>query len=377
MAAELSPFSEEDDSSTDAPPPPPPPQADDPDEEAREEERYQEQLKVFKEMAEFSAAKDEINETMDDDGSVEVPPPDNYEKMGEPMDKGATSNYGMVAGCLLLILAVILGVGFGTGAFTGSDNSASTTQGGTTSPGGSVSTPAPDARGVRLRTYLESKGVNGDATFSNPTSPEAQALQWLQDEDPLELDPLDFEDNYRIDQRYALLTLWFNSQSDWFNQTNWLSDDECTWLGVTCGEPSSETRRLRKLQDNSTVVTRLEVEGNNLQGTIPVDLSLLSNLQILNLGSNAIGGPIPSTITNLAGLTTLVLFDNALTGDLTTLDFAKLAELQILDVSVNSLQGSIPDSLWSMPSLVVLVLDDNGFSGQISTSIANLQSLRK
>lgn len=384
--AELSHYSEGEESSVDAPPPPPP-TTEGRGNEDQEEERYQEQLKVFKEMAEFSAANEQGADFVDD-GSVEVSSPEKYEKMGDTVEKGGGTKYGMIAACLVIILAIILGVGFGTGAFTGDDGeSTSTAPTQNTSPedpldgetvaGENVATPSPDSRQGRIRSYIASKAVNGDSSISDPTTPEAQALQWLQDEDPLQLDPLDSESNFRIDQRYALLTLWFNSQSDWFDQTNWLSDDECTWFGVTCGEPAPENRRERKLQENSTVITRLEIEGNNLQGSIPLDLSLLEDLKILNLASNALAGPIPTTIANLGGLTTVVLTNNALTGDMSGIDFSKLSAVQILDVASNNLQGALPDSLWSMPAVNVLVMDNNQFSGRLPASISTLQSLRK
>ncbi len=382
--ADQSQISEGEDSSVDTPPPPP--LAEGEGMEDQEEERYQEKLKVFKEMAEFSVPNNEETD-FGDDGSLEVSPPENYEKMGATTDKGGATRYGMIAVCLLVVLSVILGVGFGTGAFTG-DESTEGVDNAALAPvqnvppedtvnGETVGTPDPESRESRMRSYIASKSPNDDSLFLDPTSPEAQALQWLQDEDTLELDPLDFENHWRIDQRYALLTLWFNSQSDWFDQTNWLSEDECTWLGVTCGDAVPATQGRRKLQENSTLVTRLEIEGNNLQGRIPVDLSLLVDLKILNLASNAISGPIPPTIANLSKLTTLVLNDNTLTGALSGVDLSRLAALEILDVSGNNLVGPLPESIWTMPSINVLVMDDNAFSGELSTSVANLQSLRK
>lgn len=370
-------LSGEEDSSVETPPPPPPSDV----KEDKDEERYEEQLKIFKDMAEFSANKNEGDDVIDDDGSVEVPPPANYEKMGVGKGDAGPKKYTLIAGCLLVIMAVVLGIGFGTGAFSGGDGGDA---GGSTPAetpdddfvnGETVSTPSPDSRQGRIRSYLDEVAVHGGALFEDPTTPEAQALIWLQDEDPLQLDPVDPNNHVRLDQRYALLTLWFNSPNTWFNETNWLNDDECTWLGVTCDSANNSTRR--ELQEGTPVVTKLELEGNNIQGQIPVDISLLVDLEILNLGGNALQGSIPSSLTNLESVSTFILNDNSLTGTLDGVDFSQLALLEILDLANNELSGSLPDSLWTVPLIEILVMDGNGFSGSIPASIANLQNLGK
>ena len=378
-------YSEGEDSSVETPPPPPP--SDERFMVDPEEERYHEQLKIFQGMAQFSAENEGGAETMEDDESVEVPPPANYEQMGVSKDGG--SRYGMIAGCLLVTISIVLGVGFGTGAFGGrSGDGSGTVPGGVSSPvetlppdetvpGEDVSTPSSDSREGRLQTYIVSKSPNGDAFLSDPTSSGAQALQWLQDEDPLELDPLDVNSHLRIDQRYALTTIWFNSPNDWFNQTNWLNEDECTWLGVTCEEVGNETLINRNLQEGSSIVIRVELEGNNLGGNIPADISLLQDMTILNLASNLINGPIPPSIADLNQMTTLVLADNSLSGDLAAIDFSKFSALKIFDVSSNELGGTLPDSMSSMPLIEVIVMDNNSISGSIPGSISNLQTLRK
>jgi hypothetical protein len=371
-------YSEAEDSSVETPPPPPPSLGE--RKEDREEDKYQEQLKIFQGMAEFSA-KNEEEDMIDDDGSVEIPPPANYEELGSFSKGNDSKKYGMLAACLLVIIAIVLGVGFGTGAFTGSDGESESLSPPTLAPddtvdGEVVATPSPDSREGRIRSYILAKSPSGNA-FVDPTSPEALALQWMQDEDPLELDPLDFDNHLRLDQRYALMTVWFNSPNNWFNQTNWLNEDECTWVGVTCAEANAETRRERNLQEGSSIVTKLELEGNNLAGNIPADIAFLKDLQILNLASNGIDGPIPSSIVSLNQLTTVVLNDNTLTGDLTDIDFSNLALLQIFDVSSNELDGVLPDSMTSLSSIEVIVMDNNNLSGGIPGSISNLQTLRK
>jgi len=369
-----------------SPPPPPPSDV----KEDKEEEKYQEQLKNFKELAEFSSVKnEEEGEMMEDDGSVEVSPPENYERMAASSNKDGGKKYGMIAGCLLVILAVVLGIGFGTGAFakTSSSVSGSVSAGnssvttsssapGSTGGGQNTSTTLPpDSRQARIRSFLASKSPNGGALFADPTSPESQALQWLENSDPLQLDPSNSDTHVQLEQRYALLTLWFGSPNNWFNQTNWLNGDECSWWGVTCDVTTTAGRR--NLQNGTAVVTRLELKANNVQGNIPEDLALLTDLEILNLEKNSLKGTLPSTMSALEKLLTLTLSENALTGKLAGVDFSKFSLLQMLDLSSNQLVDSLPDTLWQMPNMGIMVLDNNNFSGSIPSSISNLQNLGK
>ena len=378
------PSSDYDDSSVDTPPPPPPsdggsiPETDGID---KEEQRYQQQLKIFQGMAEFSASRDD-DDLRDDEGSVEIPPPENYEEMGAVSKDGSSNRCSMIATCLCVLLGIILGVGFGTGAFTNEKGSSDKGVVETLPPEvdesvDAIATPAPDSREGRIFLHIAAMSQLGDDILSDPTSGEALALQWLIDEDPVDLDPLDFANHLRLEQRYALLTLWFNSPDPWFNVTNWLNDDECTWFGVTCGELTPEARKNRKLQEDASVVTAIEIDSNNLFGTISQDLSILADLQILNLRDNFIGGPLPVALGNLSQLRTITLNDNELTGDLSGFNFSGLVAVKILDLSSNQFSGAIPTTMYSLPAIEILVLNENAFTGEISTSIGNLQTLRK
>ena len=76
-------------------------------------------------------------------------------------------------------------------------------------------------------------------------------------DDPLQLNVSDDGDEFRLLQRYSLLTLWFqelDAGAAWIDSTNWLNEDECSWHGIDC-----------KLG----VVTRVNLAGNGLQGHSP------------------------------------------------------------------------------------------------------------
>ena len=245
------------------------------------------------------------------------------------------------------------------------------------SPDSPVSAPteSTDVREGRVFQYLSSVVEGGAATFDDPLSVESQALSWLQYEDPLALDPIEFENHIRLDQRYALLTMWFGSQFDWGEEENWLNEDECTWYGVTCAVVSPDFRG-RKLQD-AQVVVGIDMESNNVQGTISADLKLLEYLVALNLSKNQIEGTIPSTLSELEFLTELYLDTNLLTGNLQGIDFSQFQNLDTIDISENSITGEIPDSFWTMPVIRQIVMDMNELTGTISGDIGNLQALGK
>jgi len=57
----------------------------------------------------------------------------------------------------------------------------------------------------------------------------------------------------------------------------------------------------------------LDLTFNDLTGSIPAEIELLTNLTYLNLGYNQLIGPIPSEIGNLTNLHLLDLRDNQLT----------------------------------------------------------------
>lgn len=330
----------------------------------------------------------------DDANSVEVPLGSKIDRTGQNksgFEMTRSTMYWICAGILLLIIVIILAVGLATGAFSGGGSGTGGGGGGEspTSPNdnGPNFTPDPNEpeRASRLREYLSSVGANGGAAFNDPISPESQALTWMQNEDPAQLDPIEFSSHLRIDQRFALLTVWFQSEQQWFDETNWLTEDECTWFGVTCFTVTPGLRRKlnegagkiqRKLQDGDKLVALLDLDQNNLQGNVPPDLYLLQYLKTLNLSNNRMSSSIPSTVGQMSFLEELYLDNNALTGEL-TMDFSEMADLRVLHLSVNQLEGPIPDSFWSSTRLQEVHLDGNAMTGTISEEVGNLQALSK
>jgi Leucine-rich repeat (LRR) protein len=111
---------------------------------------------------------------------------------------------------------------------------------------------------------------------------------------------------------------------------------------------------------------------NSLSGSLPSELSRLSMLESLSLGSNRLYGRIPSSIFSLQHLYSLTLSNNQLTGEIPE---EMSQALQILNLSYNSqLGGTIPSGLVQLPDLVHLALFDTNLEGTVP-DFSNQQNL--
>ena len=164
-------------------------------------------------------------------------------------------------------------------------------------------------------------------------------------------------------QRYVLAVLYFATDGySWLWQ--YMSTDHvCAWnlginrTGVFC------------LGDGVTV-DGIRMVGNNLQGTLPWELALLTNLEFVDVDSNQLFGTIPSRINELTRLETFRAESNYLTGPLPSGFGSSLVDL---DLSENYLSSTLPSS-WAaqMPNLQQLRLYNNVLTGTIPSELGNL-----
>ena len=117
------------------------------------------------------------------------------------------------------------------------------------------------------------------------------------------------------------------------------------WHGVTVGGPLER-------------VTKLELPGWNLNGTIPPELGRLIHLVSLDLSGNRLVGGIPPALGELHQLVALRLHRNRLTGPVPP-EFAKLPRLEELQLHKNDLTGPAPPQLGGIDSLSLLRLAGN------------------
>jgi Leucine-rich repeat (LRR) protein len=188
-------------------------------------------------------------------------------------------------------------------------------------------------------------------------SPQYKALEWAM------MDSVGGS-TARFLQRYALATLYYSTNgastgtSSWLNASGWLSpDDECTWYGTSCiGDSATSSLTGLQLTNNQlsgsipnelsllTTIKNFSLTGNALRATIPTAIGLMTSLTVLDLSSNSLSGTLLTEIGRLSSLNTLLLQDNLLTGTIPT-ELAKLLGLQLIRLNSNKLTGTIPDTV--------------------------------
>ena len=185
----------------------------------------------------------------------------------------------------------------------------------------------------------------------------------------------------------AALVVLYNATggANWTNKTNWMTNTPIgQWYGVTTDASGRVTNLdLNDNQLSGTIPTQLgnlaNLEGlhltrNQLTGTIPAELGGLTSLEILALGGNQLTGTIPPWLGSLANLEELYLWGNDLTGTIPA-ELGSLADLQELHLGSNQLTGEIPVELGSLANLQGLHLTRNRLNGEIPPELARLTSL--
>ncbi|GLT58275.1 hypothetical protein SLA2020_311800 [Shorea laevis] len=99
------------------------------------------------------------------------------------------------------------------------------------------------------------------------------------------------------------------------------------------------------LDYNNTLylVKVVDFSSNNLSGKIPSEITILNDLQSLNLSNNFLSGRIPRNIGSVRMLESLDLSGNELSGSIPQ-SMATLTFLSYLNLSNNQLSGGIPSS---------------------------------
>ena len=142
----------------------------------------------------------------------------------------------------------------------------------------------------------------------------------------------------------------------WYNNSGWLlATPVCDWFGISCGSGPNGS------------ITGIELPGNNLTGTLPDTLSLLTTLQTLDVVGNQLTGTLPASWSALTSLTAFYAYDNQLTGSLPP-SWASWTQMATLYLNDNALSGTLPSSWSALRSLVDLVLIYNMLSGLLPDS---------
>ncbi|XP_062150248.1 MDIS1-interacting receptor like kinase 2-like isoform X2 [Alnus glutinosa] len=180
--------------------------------------------------------------------------------------------------------------------------------------------------------------------------------------------------------------------SGWWRSTNNTNDtsSRCEWLGITCNAAGSVTKivmspsasfylggEMSKLNLSCFPnLVSLDLSGNALNGSIPVEIGTLSKLTYLDLSYNALTGTIPSTLGDLTNLEVLYLYSNQINGPIPS-TLGHLTNLKYLYLYSNQITGPIPSTLGSLTNLEYLYLDYNQITGPIPSTLGNLTRLKE
>ena len=217
-----------------------------------------------------------------------------------------------------------------------------------------------------LQALLSSVSFDNGASILSPESPQNRAFEWLSSN----TDVSTFSDTKKI-QRYSLATLYFATEGDkWSNQQGWLSDDdECTWF--------SRSSRIPVCING--IFENLDLGFNEVGGTIPPELALLSNLTRVELSGttqNRIGGTLPTELGELSLLESFDVFGNALSGTIPP-ELGKWDSIKTLNLGFNQLTGPVPDAVGLMSTLTEMNFGLNFLTGEVPGTIGLLVDLEK
>ena len=122
----------------------------------------------------------------------------------------------------------------------------------------------------------------------------------------------------------------------------------CNWDAIAC-------------DNTNNTVLEINLSDANITGTLtPLDFASLPNLTKLNLNHNNFEGSIPSAIGNLSKLSLLDLGNNLFEETLPN-ELGQLRELQYLSFYNNNLNGTIPYQLMNLPKVWYMDLGSNYF----------------
>jgi len=198
-------------------------------------------------------------------------------------------------------------------------------------------------------------------------------MDWLADTDTWEPKSAATNADQLYIDRYILAKFYYetNGPNGWVNNDGWLSTSSvCNWhtnqpdLWLSCDGDTEE-------------FAVLNLGENNIIGSLPTELGLMTSLRFLRLhnndhvwadpanSGNQLSGPLPTELGKLTRLETMYLGNVAgLSGSIPT-QLGLLTTLNTLLLNDNNFSSGIPTELGSMTSLTYLRLDHNNLNGYV------------
>lgn len=218
------------------------------------------------------------------------------------------------------------------------------------------------AAGILMDMYPEKSSLNIKEVLLNSVQPNAQLIEKNATGGHLNLhNAIQYIQNEALSCRardsLTLLSLYnFTDGPNWTNTWD-LNQPMNAWHGVDL--------------HSDGCVRLIDLQNNNLNGSIPPNLGDLSQLEHLKLIQNNLSGSLPNSMTKLSNIKTIELHFMNLSGEIPE-DIGKLQNLEVLTISGNKLKGAIPSSLGSIESLHTLYVNRNQLTGCFSPNLRSL-----
>ena len=164
-------------------------------------------------------------------------------------------------------------------------------------------------------------------------------------------------------ERDALIA-FYNSTGgdDWHNNSGWLgpAGTEGSWYGVTVRYGH---------------VKELDLNGNNLVGTLPEELGDLSYLEHFRIHYNHLEGGFPASFWNLTELLVFAAdYNGNFRGEILPA-IGNMSRLRIFSAPWAGLEGPIPPEIGNLTELNYLLLGKNNLSGTLPKELGNCTKL--
>jgi Leucine-rich repeat (LRR) protein len=239
--------------------------------------------------------------------------------------------------------------------------------------------PREPSRFRQVVDYLKVRISSEDALLNDKNSPQHLAALWIADQDaanvPLPESTNSYNESFEFVQRYVMAVFYFAlNGKNWPRKFHFLSEKSvCDWhLGSSSSSGRSSSSGVRDTMnwkmgvqcDEDGAVSTIFMTDNELEGTLPVELGDLLDLEHLSLFYNDVTGTLPERLKALKYLTFLAIEDNDLTGSIPTWIY-QLTNLEYLALGDNDLTGSIPEICAENSKLKELSLEYNILTGSL------------
>lgn len=225
--------------------------------------------------------------------------------------------------------------------------------------------------------------------LGDPSSPQGLAWDWLLEEDKEILSSLS-EDH--IKQKFALVTLYYATGGDtWRINDRWLnhSVSECEWYNLPDFSMKASVSSLypnfldgymetppEGQCNEAGLYEHLWLDANNLKGSLPEELFMMTSLKTLSTIFNSLQGQTSTLFGKMTNLEGLMIAYTKNAGTIPT-EFGLLTNMQVMTLADSNHHGTIPSELWSLTNLDTCDLARNrDLRGTIPTSIALVTNLR-